>query len=283
MVASNSTKHYLDSVAKLPLAPTLVTELLALFRDPDKDIGRVVELISYEPSLTVAILRNCNSVYFAGKEPPSDIFEAVTRLGFYEVYTLVTAMFGSNMRSLEGADKGVKIHELWKHSVAVAVCASLIAEQAGENKAVAFTAGLLHEIGKLVLASVERERYGQLLETARVQGVGFIQAEQFALETDHAELGGALMLQWNLPSEIVNAVRFHHDISAAQPSAPLNAVIQMADVIAYRVCGEELIDTDLFPLSATAASQLEWCSAEGASLISEAEKEMERVKKMLQI
>src|SRR5665213_550641 len=223
MVSSGSTKHYLNSVAKLPLAPTLVTELLALFRDPDKDVSRVVELISYEPSLTVEILRNCNSAYFAGGEPPSDIFEAVARMGFYEVYCLVVAMFGATARSMQGADKGVDIHGLWRHSVAVAVSASVIAERAGESKAVAFTAGLLHDMGKLITASVERERYAELFETAKMQGIVFNRAEQSALETNHAELGGELMHRWNLPLEIVAAVRYHHDLESAPSYGRLTA------------------------------------------------------------
>jgi putative nucleotidyltransferase with HDIG domain len=283
MVARKTAKQYLDSVAKLPLAPTLVTELLAVFRDPDKDVSRVVELISYEPSLTVEILRNCNSVHFSGQQPPSDIFEAVARMGFYEVYCLVVAMFGSTVRSIQGADKGVNIHELWRHSVAVAVCASLIAEKAGEERAVAFTAGLLHDMGKLVLASVERERYAQLFQTARTQGIIFNRAEESALETNHAELGGELMHRWNLPPDIVAAVRHHHNFESAQDVARLTAVVQMADFIAHQVCGEDLANTDLFPISTAAVDQLRLNPDDIARLVDTAHLEMERVKQMLQM
>ncbi|HZM02119.1 MAG TPA: HDOD domain-containing protein [Candidatus Saccharimonadales bacterium] len=283
MVSSGSTKHYLNSVAKLPLAPTLVTELLALFRDPDKDVSRVVELISYEPSLTVEILRNCNSAYFAGGEPPSDIFEAVARMGFYEVYCLVVAMFGATARSMQGADKGVDIHGLWRHSVAVAVSASVIAERAGESKVVAFTAGLLHDMGKLVLASVERERYAELFETAKMQGIVFNRAEQSALETNHAELGGELMHRWNLPLEIVAAVRYHHDLESAPSYGRLTAVVQLADLVAHQVCGEDLVNTDLMTFSNGAMDRLQFRPDDVALLVNKSQEEMQRVKSMLQI
>ena len=162
----NPAERYLNDVANLPPAPTLVTELLTLFRDPNHDVDQVVKLISYEPSLTAQILRTCNSAYFAGEQPPGDIFEAVSRIGFYQVYCLVVSIFGAKARSMEGADEGVNVEELWRHSVAAAVSASVVAEEAGQAKAVAFTAGLLHDIGKLVLASVEREAYARLLQRA---------------------------------------------------------------------------------------------------------------------
>jgi HD-like signal output (HDOD) protein len=101
----NPAERYLNRVASLPPAPVLVTELLTLFREPDRDVDQVVQLISYEPSLTAQILRTCNSAFFAGEQPPGDIFEAVSRLGFYQVYCLVVSIFGAKARSMEGADQ----------------------------------------------------------------------------------------------------------------------------------------------------------------------------------
>ena len=74
--------QYIDRVTDLPPAPTVAAELLGLFGDPNQDIDRIVELIGHDPSLTVDILRRCNSALFRGDEPASDMFEAVTRLGF---------------------------------------------------------------------------------------------------------------------------------------------------------------------------------------------------------
>ena len=70
----NPAERYLNGVASLPPAPILVTELLALFREPDRDVDQVVQLISYEPSLTAQILRTCNSAFFAGQQPPGTLW-----------------------------------------------------------------------------------------------------------------------------------------------------------------------------------------------------------------
>jgi putative nucleotidyltransferase with HDIG domain len=216
----NPAGRYLDRVASLPPAPTLVTELMALFREPDRDVDQVVQLISYEPSLTAQILRMCNSACFAGEQPPGDIFEAVSRLGFYQVYCLVVTLFGAQAKRMEGADRGVNVESLWRHSVAAAVSAAVVEEEAGQEKGAAFTAGLLHDIGKLALASVEGEPYARLFQLAREQGVALAVMERSAFGMDHAELGGELMRRWNLPPDVVAAVRHHHQFEGHPRASP---------------------------------------------------------------
>jgi putative nucleotidyltransferase with HDIG domain len=281
--AVNPTDRYLKNLASLPPAPMLVTELLALFREPDCDIDRVVQLIRYDPSLTAQILRTCNSVYFAGDEPPADIFEAVSRIGFYQVYTLVVSIFGAKTRALKGADQGVNVVELWRHSVAVAVSASEVAGETGQPKAVAFTAGLLHDIGKLVLASVEREPYAILIQRAKDEGMGLSVLERAILGTDHAELGGELMRRWNLPPDVVVGVRHHHELDAAPTYKPLTAAVQVGDMIAHQLFAEDLANTDLMTTSTEAMEALQLTPEDLPRLLAKVEVEMEKVKGMLEI
>jgi putative nucleotidyltransferase with HDIG domain len=279
----NPAKRYLEGVSNLPPAPMLMTELLALFRNPDHDVDQVVQLISYEPPLTAQILRNCNSAYFGGDQPCGDMFEAVSRVGFYQVYCLVVSLYGSKTKSMEGADKGINVEELWRHSVAAAVSASTVAEDSGKPKAVAFTAGLLHDIGKLVLASVERERYAQLIAQARTEGVSLTGLENTAFATDHAKLGGELMERWKLPAEIVAAVRDHHGLEIAPPHAQLTAAVQIGDQIAHQLMEENLAETDLAPSLAPALDVLRFSAEDVPRLLLKSQAEMEKVKGMLEI
>src|SRR5277367_4830932 len=110
----NPAKRYLDGVASLPPAPVLLTQLLALFKESDCDIDQVVRLISFEPSLTAQVLRSSNSTYFAGEQPSGDIFEAVSRLGFYQVYCLVVSLVGAGTKSMAGPNTGVDVDQLWR-------------------------------------------------------------------------------------------------------------------------------------------------------------------------
>jgi putative nucleotidyltransferase with HDIG domain len=279
----NPAKRYLDGITSLPPAPMLVTELLTLFRDPDRDIDQVVRLISFEPSLTAQILRTCNTAFFAGEQPPADIFEAVSRVGFYQVYCLVVSLFGARTKSMEGADKGVNVDELWRHSVAVAVAASVVAEEAGQTRPVAFTAGLLHDIGKLVLASAERESYAKLIQKAKDQGELLTDLERSTWVIDHAELGGELMHRWDLPADIVAAVRCHHDLATAPPYAQLTAAVQVGDMIAHQLFAEDLASTDILTPSTTALAILKLSADDLPNLLAKAQTEMEKVKGMLEI
>ncbi len=281
--ALNPAKHYLDGVTSLPPAPMLVTKLLTLFRDENHDIDQVVELISCDPSLTAQLFRTCNSACFAGEQPTGDIFDAVIRIGLYQVYCLVMAIYGAKANSMPGAEKGVDVKALWRHSVAAAVSASLVADEAGQNKAEAFTAGLLHDIGKLVLAATEREAYASVIERANAGGVCLSELERGAFVIDHAELGGELMRRWELTPEIVAAVRYHHEIESAAPYQQLTAAVQIGDVISHQLFDEDLANRDLLASSVLALDILQLSLDDLPRLLANTQAEMEKVKGMLEI
>lgn len=279
----NPAKRYLDGVTSLPPAPMLLTKLLALFRDQDHDIDQVVQLIGYEPSLTAQLLRTCNSACFAGEQPTADIFDAVTRIGLYQVYCLVVAIYGAKAKSMPGADKGVDVKALWRHSVAVAVSASVVADHAGQNKAEAFTAGLLHDIGKLVLASTEREAYARLIERAKREGVLLSALERGSFVIDHAELGGELMRRWDLPPHIVAAVRYHHEIAAVPPFEQPTAAVQVGDMLSHQLLSEDLGSSDVLTPSTVALDILQLSLDDLPRMLAKTQAEMEKVKGMLEI
>lgn len=224
---------YILSVRQLPPAPTLLTELLGLFRDPDRDVDRVVEVVSLDPSLTVEILKRCNSALLGGGHPVSDMFEAVSRVGFYEIYCVVVAMFGSKTRTLPGAADVLDVSALWRHSVITAVAASTLALKFDVPQGAAFTSGLLHDIGKLVIASVERQKYAAVIQFAKTSGQSLVEAERAAFGLDHAGLGGRLLERWHLPGEVFVSVRHHHDPSEAGTEAKMAALIHGANWLAH--------------------------------------------------
>lgn len=229
--------QYIESVTQLPPAPTLLIELLGLFKEPDRDVDRVVELVSLEPSITAEVLKRCNSAFLGGGEPASDMFEAVSRLGFYEVYTVVAAMFGASAKAIPGAADAVDVSQLWRHSVITAVAASIVAEEIGDVAGPAFTSGLLHDIGKLIFASVERGKYGELLNTAKSTTDTLVTVERTAYGTDHAEIGGRLLAKWNLPPEVALAIQYHHapTADAADPHQRSAATVCLGDWIAHHL------------------------------------------------
>jgi len=227
---------YIDEVKSLPPAPTTTIELLGLLDDPNSHLDRFVELIRHDPALTAKILKRVNSAHFSLGEPTMDIFEVITRLGFYEVYCVVAAATGASIMALGKAKDRLDINLFWRHSVVTAVAAEKLARRVQEPAAVAFTAGLLHDIGKLIFAAANDTRYADLIKAADVAGGDLSAMEQMAFGVNHAAIGARLLRRWGLPESILLAVGQHHGaLNAAQPSAQLVAIIQLANAIAHHL------------------------------------------------
>ncbi len=225
-------EDYIKNVRNLPPAPRVVPELMRLLKQPDVDSSQVVKLISYDPSLTANVLRICNSAYF-GAAPTSDLQEAVTRLGFQQVYQLVAAATGAKLLSAPQPGYGMDQGELWKHSVAAAVAAQLMAKQIGDDQNLAFTATLLHDIGKIVLTHSLSSAYQKLIHETELKQQPLVDAEKKLLGTNHAEVGSQLLAQWKFPPNVVSAIWFHHNPQAAGPNQRLASYIYLGNLVSY--------------------------------------------------
>ena len=222
---------FIDQVDQLPPSPRLLIKLMELFKQPDQEIDEVVQLITFDPSYTAEILKRCNSVYFAGAEPVQDVSEAVARLGFEELHKIVTAMFASKAILRPGHNSFVEM--LWTHSASVAVAAGVLAEQFEESALTAFTAGLLHEIGKVIMITADEASYVQAVQTSGIFKRPIYVTEKELFGFDHAEVGACLLQRWNLPPNIVAAVFHHHQLAGAEPYERLSAIIFLANVLAH--------------------------------------------------
>src|ERR1700723_3777943 len=117
----------IDCAPHLPPSPRLLIKLLDVFKQPDQDIHEIVRLISHDPSFAAKVLKHCNSAYFGSSKPAGDIFEAVSMIGFVEIYRIVLGMFAMSAILRPGGGVGINVEMLWRHSVAVAVAASVLA------------------------------------------------------------------------------------------------------------------------------------------------------------
>jgi putative nucleotidyltransferase with HDIG domain len=224
---------YISNVRHLPPAPKVVPELMRLLGQPDVDSSKIVKMISFDPSLTANVLRICNSAYFGAAIPTSDLQEAVTRLGFQQVYKLVAAATGAKLLNAAQPGYGLEQGELWKHSVAAAVAAQLIARKLGENENVVFTAALLHDVGKIVLTHSLNGSYSKLIKETETNQLSLLDAEKKLLGVNHAEVGGQLLNRWKFPPNIVSAVWFHHAPKGAGTHQRLACQVYLGNMIAY--------------------------------------------------
>ncbi len=187
---------YLDRVRHLPPAPTLMIELIKLFCRSDADLGQIVDLLRQDPALTIEVLRRGG---YSGMESPiMDMSEAVFRLGFNEVYQVdcSSAWGAMNVRRKCPISRS---EALRIHSGISAVAAGTLALDVGESEGIAFTAGLLHDVGKLVLALAERDKYMAVMEECRIKGIPLSAGEKSQFGFSHIEVGARLLNRWGVP------------------------------------------------------------------------------------
>jgi putative nucleotidyltransferase with HDIG domain len=198
-------------VRTLPALPTGAGQLLALLQDPDVGISVLIERIEYDPGLTSNLLRLANSAYFAGPRSIGSLREAIVRLGTKRILQLVITSVVAPMarRPVQGYD--LPAGQLLTHSVAVAIAGEQIAEAVHLRPVDhLFTAGLLHDLGKIVLGTFVEVDAEPIRRLAFEQSMPFDAAEREVLGIDHAEVGAQLLASWSLPADVVEAVRHHH-------------------------------------------------------------------------
>ena len=141
----------------------------------------------------------------------------------------------SGARALSPAQRGYGINagELWKHSVTAAVAAQVIARHHQDDESIVFTAALLHDIGKIVLAGALEHIYANLVDESQSQQAALLENEKRLLGVQHAEIGGRLLARWKFPENLVSAVWFHHQPLAAKPHERLAAYVYLGNMIAY--------------------------------------------------
>jgi putative nucleotidyltransferase with HDIG domain len=276
--------RYLDKVKNLPPAPTVAIQLLELFSDPDRDIDRIIELISNDPALTAETLKRCNSGCLSGAEPATDMFEAVSRLGLYEIYCIVVAMIASRTMTQVRAKYSWDSTRLWQHTVTTAVIASVLAKRAQVAEATAFTAGLLHDIGKLIFISVEGVPYAEIRRTAGYFGSVAALAEETSLGFSHAAVGARLLARWGLPENVCLAVEWHHKSPATGTRYQrLKATVSFANCLAHEVIDGPAHAPSAADASSEAMALLELTPADIPSLKLQIDQGLQRVQGLLQM
>jgi HD-like signal output (HDOD) protein/CheY-like chemotaxis protein len=212
---------------RLPSIPTLYTQVVKKTSRAETSVEEIGELIGRDISMTAQILKLANSAFFGLAQQFSSPEEAVAYLGLDTIKSLVLSVHAfSQFEKIETG--GLKIEALWSHSLQVASLAKRISKlenQDPKSAEEAFTAGLLHDIGKLVLAVNLPKEYTEAMRLAH-SGLELPLAEHLVFGFNHADVGGYLIGLWGLPVPVVEAVALHHSPSRATEHAfsPLTSV-----------------------------------------------------------
>ena len=225
----------IDRLSDIPSLPSILSEASRLLQDPDVTSQQLARLIEKDQSITAKILRLVNSAFYGCQSRISDVNSAVVLMGFNTVRNAIISISVikafANIKDMEQ----FKVEDFWRHALAVAITSRHIAVQFNSRATdESFVAGLLHDIGKVILSQWFRDLFVDSWKLARDTGIPFIQAENALSPLNHAQIGAHLAKKWRLPSDFAEAIRWHHSPHAFKLVKPVPAIVALSDAIVNR-------------------------------------------------
>lgn len=248
-LSNADVQRFVARLDRLPSVPALYHEIMAVVRKPDASLDEVGAVIARDIGMTAKVLQLVNSAFFGLAQHISDPVDAVAFLGIDTLRALVINLHAFT----EFGEKewgGFSLEALRRHSLEVASLARRIAVHLGAPRRVAndaLAAGLLHDLGKIILATNFSKAYAEVRQAARGSGTALRHRETEAFGADHASLGAYLTSLWGLPDSVVQAIGYHHTPSEARTGGvSALTVVHLADaVIQQRETGAAKPEIDL--------------------------------------
>ncbi|MGZ8941002.1 MAG: HDOD domain-containing protein [Limisphaerales bacterium] len=227
-----SLEEQLAEVPFFPPAIHVVPRLLPLLGNNQYPTDALADVVRVDTGLTADILRVCNSASFGFSLRAHTIQEAILRVGLRELYTITTKVIAAPI--LESGKHNNLVHgaDLWHHSLATAAASAVLAHVKGTDPEIAFTAGLLHDIGKVRLVHTVGSQYGDLILEARngSEPLHVLEARKWGI--DHAVIAGNLLKSWSFPQAMRDAVLLHHSVAGSTPNLDAAALLNLANYLA---------------------------------------------------
>ncbi len=193
---------------RVPTIPAVHARAMAVLNEPDLEMKELASIVEMDPSLTAAVLRAANSAASAPTRRIGTAEEGVVRIGLNATRRIMlTAVIGESFRGFDRA--GLDPNELWRHVLSCALLADAMTSQGGA-RSTAFTAGLLHDVGRMAMAQADPIRYSRIAQMAR-SGIEACEAESQIFGRNHAEWGVEVAEVWTLPEDVAVAIGDHHD------------------------------------------------------------------------
>lgn len=245
----NDIAGLLKGVEGLITLPHVYLHINALIEDPDSTMNDIAKAVSQDPSFTVRLLRLANSSFYGFASKIDTAHKAVSVIGTSQIRNLALSM--SVASSFEGLpNELVSMDNFWRHSLYCALIARLLARRAkGCDPDAVFTAGLLHDIGELIIFNrlPELARESLLLVQDQVDDLPIYLAERRVIGYDHAQVGGELASQWGLPPLLIECIAHHHEIENSRQYPRETALVHLANIIAQMAELDTLQTADVSP------------------------------------
>lgn len=226
-----SSQEITSKIKDLPTLPLVAVRVMEIINDPHSSASDLAEVISSDPAMAAKVLRLVNSAYYGFPNPITTITHAVAIMGFNTLRSLILSVATFDLFSKKKTDQFFQLEELWMHSIGTAVGSKLLAKRLGlPNFEELFIAGLLHDVGKVVLDIYLHQDFISCISTAQKTSKPLWLVEQEVIGSSHAEIGNAVALKWKLPSVLTESIRWHHEVLRAKDHTKVAGIVHVADI-----------------------------------------------------
>lgn len=263
----NITAHKSEAILKkiqdvtiLPPIPRVLQEITQLFSDPSISARKIEMLIEKDPSLTVKVLSVANSPLFGLRRSVTNIGSAVLILGYQEIKSIVTSIKMAAALKMK-SDKYFDPDIFLNHSLITGILTQRMSKDLGFNfDGDGFTAGMLHDMGIVILHEHFPQEFSQIAEYAAQYKVPFLQAEYNTLGLSHQEIGEFLADKWSLPAVLSDVLQFHHKPGYSKENNFLTSILHLADYATGKFDSERILWDSDYVLDDAAADMLNFLS-----------------------
>ncbi len=275
-LAARLEREIREGRVELPVLPRAAVEVQELIAR-DADLPSIVRAIEREPTVAAALVKYANAAVYAGLRDVTDLQQAVARLGLDQVQQTVVSLSAKAAFKADNPAQAKYYGMIWKHSLTTAVAARRLAEFVNVPKETAFLAGLLHDIGRVcVLRGITTLR--------RRDPKGFVLPDNTIgefIDALHCPMGEVLCKAWNIPAELSDAIKRHHDANLTESKDMLAAVVQVADLMAAKIGASLHPEPNMKLVERPAFAALQLDDVKIAMLLVELEDECDSLSKLL--
>ncbi|HON77654.1 MAG TPA: HDOD domain-containing protein [Spirochaetota bacterium] len=273
----------INDLEQLPSLPDTVSKIINMVNDPNVDFKLIAGEISKDQAITTNLLKLCNSAYFSKGKEISSLDRAIVTLGLKEVKDAVMVITTKPVLNKVVIGYDLTKGMLWEHDLAVAILSKKISMMKKDrmNADVVFTGGIIHDVGKTVLALFVQNAFKEIISVVETKGIPFQEAEKEVMGFDHQEVGAKILSKWNFPEVLKDIVRYHHQPDLApESSRKLVSTVHVANTICL-MAGIGIGSDGLYhELNGHAIEVLKLTDAELEQLYSEMPEVMTQVKEI---
>lgn len=223
-------KDLILSIKDLPTLPTVAMQVMSLTQDPESSMSDIVAVIQNDPAITTKILRIANSAFYGMRQKIDSINRALVVLGMNEVNNLITSISVFKTFPISHDKPTFDRESFWEHCALTGEIAKNISVKLGMKvMSEVFTAGLLHDVGKIIMDQYFHDQFSEALEISYHQKIPLYEAEKQVFGVNHAQIGGWVAERWKLPRNLTDSILYHHKPDRSMNYKLLTAIVDIAN------------------------------------------------------